>query len=59
MSREVKRCNWPKHDSLYIEYHDKEFDKVTWKSFETAKTLLTYKNELNVLEKAIEIVSSK
>ena len=42
-----------------IEYHDKEFDKVTWKSFETAKTLLTYKNELNVLEKAIEIVSSK
>jgi DNA-3-methyladenine glycosylase I len=25
MSREVKRCNWPKDDSLYIEYHDKEW----------------------------------
>ena len=25
MSREVKRCNWPKNDSLYIEYHDKEW----------------------------------
>ena len=22
MSREVKRCNWPKDDALYIEYHD-------------------------------------
>jgi len=25
MSREVKRCNWPKDDPLYIEYHDKEW----------------------------------
>ena len=25
MSREVKRCNWPKDDSLSIEYHDKEW----------------------------------
>jgi DNA-3-methyladenine glycosylase I len=25
MSREVKRCNWPKGDALYIEYHDKEW----------------------------------
>tara|TARA_X000000368_G_scaffold384533_1_gene343196 strand:- start:127 stop:696 length:570 start_codon:yes stop_codon:yes gene_type:complete len=25
MSREVKRCNWPKDDALYIEYHDKEW----------------------------------
>ena len=25
MSRKVKRCNWPKDDSLYIEYHDKEW----------------------------------
>ena len=25
MSREVRRCNWSKDDSLYIEYHDKEW----------------------------------
>ena len=25
MSREIKRCNSPKNDSLYIEYHDKEW----------------------------------
>jgi len=25
MSREIKRCNWPKDDALYIEYHDKEW----------------------------------
>jgi len=25
MSREVKRCGWPKNDSLYIKYHDKEW----------------------------------
>lgn len=25
MSREVKRCNWAGEDSLYIEYHDKEW----------------------------------
>ncbi len=25
MSREVKRCDWSKDDSLYIEYHDKEW----------------------------------
>ena len=25
MSREVKRCNWPKDDVLYIEYHDREW----------------------------------
>ena len=25
MSRQVKRCNWPKDDALYIDYHDKEW----------------------------------
>jgi len=25
MSRKVKRCDWPKDDALYIEYHDKEW----------------------------------
>ena len=25
MSRQVKRCKWPKNDDLYIEYHDKEW----------------------------------
>ena len=25
MSREIKRCNWAEKDSLYIEYHDKEW----------------------------------
>ena len=25
MSREIKRCSWPKDDALYIEYHDKEW----------------------------------
>ena len=25
MSRQVIRCKWPKDDSLYIEYHDKEW----------------------------------
>ena len=39
-----------------IQYHDKEFDNVIWEGFEVAKTLLTYENELDVLEKAIEMV---
>ena len=42
-----------------IEYHDNEFDKVTWVNLEDAKNLLTYKNELHVLEKAIEMVLKK
>ena len=42
-----------------IEYHDNEFDKVTWVNLEDAKHLLTYKNELHVLEKAIEMVLKK
>ena len=25
MSRKVKRCDWPKDDAIYIEYHDKEW----------------------------------
>ena len=25
MSRQVKRCKWPKNDALYIKYHDKEW----------------------------------
>ena len=25
MSRKIKRCDWPKEDALYIEYHDKEW----------------------------------
>ncbi len=25
MSRKIKRCNWAEKDSLYIEYHDKEW----------------------------------
>jgi DNA-3-methyladenine glycosylase I len=25
VSRQVKRCNWPKDDALYIDYHDKEW----------------------------------
>ena len=25
VSRQVKRCNWPKDDTLYIDYHDKEW----------------------------------
>ena len=25
MSREIKRCNWAEKESLYIEYHDKEW----------------------------------
>ena len=42
-----------------IEYHDNEFDKVTWVNLEDAKHLLTHKNELHVLEKAIEMVLKK
>ena len=42
-----------------IKYHDNEFDKVTWVNFEDAKNLLTYENELHVLEKAIKMVSKK
>ena len=25
MLRQIKRCQWPKNDTLYIEYHDKEW----------------------------------
>ena len=25
MLRQVKRCNWPKDDALYVDYHDKEW----------------------------------
>jgi len=29
MSKEIKRCNWPGNDELYIKYHDEEWGKTT------------------------------
>jgi DNA-3-methyladenine glycosylase I len=29
MSKEIKRCNWPGTDPLYIKYHDEEWGKAT------------------------------
>jgi DNA-3-methyladenine glycosylase I len=29
MPKEIKRCNWPGTDELYIKYHDEEWGKVT------------------------------
>ena len=40
MSREVKRCNWPKDDSLYIEYHDKEWGVPVYKDRKIFEYLL-------------------
>jgi DNA-3-methyladenine glycosylase I len=28
-TQEIKRCNWPGNDELYIKYHDEEWGKVT------------------------------
>ena len=37
--------------------HDHEFDEVRWSRGEESLHTLTYKNEINILDKAIEMVS--
>jgi len=36
--------------------HDHEFDEVRWASIEKSRGTLTHQNEINILDKAIEIV---
>ena len=39
--------------------HDKEFDIVKWISLHQALNALTYKGEVNILEKAAHIIDKK
>jgi 8-oxo-dGTP pyrophosphatase MutT (NUDIX family) len=39
--------------------HDQEFDEVRWSPSKEALGDLAYKNEINILEKAVEIVSQR
>ena len=39
--------------------HDHEFDDVRWSNEEDSRNTLTYKNEIDVLGKAIEMVSQR
>ena len=39
--------------------HDHEFDEVRWSNEEDSLSTLTHKNEIDVLEKAIEMVSQR
>lgn len=40
-----------------LEDHDHEFDEVRWSSIDESLRSLTYQNEINVVEKAIAMVS--
>ena len=40
-----------------LEDHDHEFDEVRWSSGEESCRILTYRNEINIVEKAIAMVS--
>ena len=40
-----------------LEYHDHEFDEVQWSSAEESCQTLTHQNEINIVEKAIAMVS--
>ena len=39
--------------------HDNEFDEVRWSNGEESRRTLTHKNEIDILEKAIEMVSQR
>ena len=39
-----------------ISNHDDEFDRVVWIDYEEAKNILTYKDEVLILAKAISMV---
>ena len=39
--------------------HDHEFDEVRWSHSQESLRTLTYKNEIDILDKAIEMVSQK
>ena len=39
--------------------HDNEFDEVRWSSSEESLHTLSYRNEINILDKAIEMVSQR
>ena len=39
--------------------HDHEFDQVRWSNKEESRSTLTHKNEIDVLEKAIEMVAQR
>jgi 8-oxo-dGTP pyrophosphatase MutT (NUDIX family) len=38
-----------------VSSHDHEFDEVRWVDFETARKMLTYDNEVRVVEKAVAL----
>ena len=40
-----------------LEYHDHEFDEVQWSNAEQSCQTLTHQNEINIVEKAIAMVS--